>query len=67
MQFARDAAPFFVLRLEQSGSQFAQALVGGVEFDGALANALLEIVLGFTQRFVFPATPFRDSDDSACG
>lgn len=49
MEFAGQAAPFFVLRFHEVSGQLAEVFVGGVKFGGALIDALFEFTLGLVK------------------
>ncbi len=63
VQFARDAASFIILQLQQPSRQVAQILIGCVQVCRSLLHATLEFPLGLEQLLILSATAFRQGQD----
>jgi len=56
VQFAGDPSSLIILRFEQTGTEFAQTLIGTIEFRCALSDFFLQFPLRQPQLFIITAT-----------
>ena len=63
VQFARDSASLFVLKMKQTSGKVAQTSIGFVELSGAFFDHGFQLLLSFGVLFMVPAIHFSHRHD----